>query len=50
MSYDQSMLYSAQNENLKDFSEQEGIITAESGDPWIMVLLGRKMGIYSVIL
>ena len=50
MSYDQSMLYGAQDENLKDFSEKEGIITAESGDPWIMVPLGRKMGVYSVIL
>ena len=26
MSYDQSMLYGAQDENLKDFSEKEGIM------------------------
>lgn len=48
MSYDQSTLYGVQDENLKDFSEEDGIITAESTDPWITVPLGRKMGILSV--
>ena len=50
MSYNQNTLYGEQNENLKDFSEEEGIITAETSNPWIMLPLGRKMGVYSIIL
>ena len=50
VSYDQNTLYGTQDENLKDFLEEEGTITAKSGDPWIIVPLVRKIGVYSVIL
>ncbi|WP_194610392.1 LTA synthase family protein [Clostridium vitabionis] len=48
MTFDRSALYGAQNENLKDFSENDGAITAESKDPWIAVPIGQKLGVYSV--
>jgi phosphoglycerol transferase MdoB-like AlkP superfamily enzyme len=48
MTFDRSTLYGAQNENLKDFSEAEGMLTAESGDPWIAVPIRQKLGVYSV--